>query len=136
MKPLNVPTIPVDVAVERVKLFRARMIKAAAVEETAIPRAILIPIEDLQAIVRKFTSVDDNGQSHSSIQGVRAYFSITESDKDLPDPVTALIVPVSLQGNDIITTPRGTAGEDDTEIYDFTKPCPDQCDPESPLYVP
>ncbi|MCY1532346.1 hypothetical protein D9M68_676170 [compost metagenome] len=135
MKPLNVPTIPVDVAVERVTLFRERMTKSADVPQNAIPRAVLIPIDDLLAIVSKYTTTDDEGKIVSTIQGVRAYFSIAPAEKDLPDPITALIVPVNLQGNDIIHS-KGYTGGDDSDIYDFTKPCPDQCDPESPLYVP
>lgn len=136
MKPINVPTIPVDVAVERVTLFRERMTKAADVPQNAIPRAILIPISDLLAIVSKYTTTDSDGKVISKIEGVRAYFAITPSDKDLPDPVTALVVPVDQEGNDIINLPGSNDIFDDTEIYDFTKPCPDQCDPESPLYVP
>lgn len=137
MKPLNVPTIPLNAAIARVTRFRERMTKSAAVPQSDIPRAILIPVDDLLAIVSKYTVVGDDGNAVIAIKGVRAYFDIKFTDKDLDDPVTALIVPVDLQGNDIITTPVGNLGEsDDTEIYDFTKPCPSECDPESPLFVP
>lgn len=138
MKPINVPTIPLDEAIARVTRFRERMTESAAVPEHNIPRAVLIPIDDLLAIVSKYTTLDDEGNAVTTLQGVRAYFDIKLTDEDLPDPVTALVVPVDLKGNDIITAPVsiGLGEGDDTEIYDFTKPCPSECDPESPLFVP
>ncbi len=138
MKPINVPTIPVEDAIARVTLFREKMVKSSAIPESNIPRAILIPIEDLLAIVQKYATVDAEGNVSSSIIGVRTYFAIKATDQDLPDEVTSLVVPVDLEGKDIITTKTGVGlGEgEDTGIYDFTKPCPDQCDPESPLYIP
>jgi hypothetical protein len=134
MKPINVPTIPLNDAIARVTLFRDKFI--GEIPDAKIPRAILIPIADLMAIVDKYTIIDDDGNAKSTIEGVRAYFAVKVTDRDLPDDITALIVPVDLKGNDIITTTTDNLQEgDDTEIYDFTKPCPDQCDPESPLYI-
>ncbi|MDQ7949030.1 MAG: hypothetical protein REI93_09305 [Pedobacter sp.] len=105
--------------------------------EANIPRAVLIPINDLLAIVEKYSVVDDDGNIRNSLSGVRAYFAVKVTDTDLPDDITALIVPVDLKGNDICTNKVGVKDDgDDSEIYDFTKPCPDQCDPESPLYIP
>ncbi len=137
MKPINVPTIPLDDAITRVTLFREKMLKSAAVPEESIPRAILIPIDDLLAIIQKYATVDDEGNVKSSLIGVRTYFAIKPTDHDLPDEVTALVVAVDKQGNDLINTTSGLGAEDEgTEIYDFTRPCPDVCDPESPLFVP
>ncbi len=133
MKSINVPTIPLNDAVLRVTLFREQFTEQ--VPATNIPRAILIPIADLMAIVDKYTEIDDAGNPKSLIKGVRAYFAVKPTDKDLPDDITGLIVPVDLEGNDIISTP-GLLQGDETEIYDFTKPCPDECDVKSPLYVP
>lgn len=135
MNPINTPTIPVKEAVARVTRFRDQLINQ--VPEANIPRAVLIPINDLLAIVEKYSVVDDDGNIRNSLSGVRAYFAVKETDTDLPDDITALIVPVDLKGNDIVSTKVGLPGDDDddSEIYDFTKPCPDQCDPESPLYI-
>lgn len=136
MKPINVPTIPLNDAIARVTLFREKMIKSSAIPESNIPRAVLIPIDDLLSIIQKYTTVDDEGNVRSNLTGVRTYFAIKPTDRDLPDEVTALVVAVDLQGNDIINTKVGLGDEGDgTEIYDFTKPCPDVCDPESPLFV-
>lgn len=136
MKAINTPTIPLTEAIARVTRFREQLIDQ--VPEANIPRAVLIPIDDLLAIVEKYSVVDDDGNIRNSLQGVRAYFAVKVTDKDLPDDITALIVPVDLKGNDICTNPVGGVKNpgDDSEIYDFTKPCPDVCDPESPLYIP
>ena len=138
MKPINVPTIPLEDAIVRVTLFREKMVKSAAIPESNIPRAILIPIDDLLAIVQKYTTVDDEGNVKITLKGVRTYFAIKATDQNLTDEVTALVVAVDLQGNDIINTTVGVGlGEEGgSEIYDFTTPCPTECDPESPLFVP
>jgi hypothetical protein len=138
MKPINTPTIPVNMAKARVKRFREQLIDQ--VPESNIPRAILIPIDDLMAIVEKYTVVDDDGNITNSLSGVRAYFAVKVSDMDLDDDVTALIVAVDKEGKDLINTKKGLGNpgddDDDSEIYDFTRPCPDICDVGSPLYIP
>lgn len=136
MKPINTPTIPVKMAKARVKRFREQF--KADVPESNIPRAILIPINDVLAIMEKYTVVDAEGQSHISLSGLRAYFAVKLADQELDDDVTALIVAVDKHGKDIINTTEDElgGGDDGSEIYDFTKPCPDVCDPESPLFVP
>lgn len=138
MKPINVPTIPLEEAVARVTRFREKMIQSAAIPESNIPRAVLIPIDDLLAIIMKYSTVDQEGNVKSTLQGVRTYFAIKKEDEDLPDEVTALVVAVDLMGNDLINTTGsiGLGDDEGSEIYDFTVPCPTQCDPESPLYVP
>ncbi len=137
MKPINVPTIPLEEAVARVTRFREKMIQSAAIPESNIPRAVLIPIDDLLAIIMKYSTVDQEGNVKSTLQGVRTYFAIKKEDEDLPDEVTALVVAVDLEGNDLINTTVGLGDDGEgTEIYDFTRPCPDICDPESPLFIP
>lgn len=134
MKKINVPTIPLPEAKARVTRFREQMINAKVFNE-AIPRAILIPIDDLMAIVEKYSKIDQNGDITSELKGIRAYFAVKETDKELPNDVTALIVAVDKQGNDIIPTSDAITEEEGSEIYDFTQPCPSECDPSSPLYV-
>lgn len=133
---INVPTVPLQEAIDRVTRFRDQLINQ--VPEANIPRAVFIPIADLMAIIDKFQDLDEHGNIRNSLTGVRAYFAVKESDQDLPDDVTALIVPVDLKGGDIVTQTDGVGEdeEDDSDIYDFTQPCPSQCDTTSPLYVP
>lgn len=132
---LTVPTVPLQEAIDRVTRFRNQLIDK--VPEANIPRAVFIPIADLMAIINKFQALDEHGNIRNSLTGVRAYFAVKESDQDLPDDITALIVPVDLAGSDIVAHTTGVEGgdEDDSDIYDFTKPCPDSCDFQSPLYV-
>ncbi|MFN0293281.1 hypothetical protein [Pedobacter helvus] len=131
---ITVPTVPLQEAIDRVTRFRDQLINQ--VPEANIPRAVFIPIADLMAIIEKFQDLDEHGNIRNSLTGVRAYFAVKESDQDLPDDVTALIVPVDLAGADIVAHTNGLGEEEDSDIYDFTKPCPDSCDEESPLYVP
>ena len=135
MKPINVPTIPLKAAKSRVRRFREQMLDAKVPDEN-VPRAILIPIADLLAIIEKYSTVDENGDVVNSLKGVRAYFAVKVTDKALPDDVTALIVAVDKNGKDIIPThENGLGDEESSEIYDFTTPCPSECDPTSPLFV-
>ncbi|MGE6219912.1 hypothetical protein [Nubsella zeaxanthinifaciens] len=132
---INVPTIPVDEAVDRVTRFRNQLV--LQVPESNIPRAVFIPISDLLAIINSYNVIGADGADINQLSGVRAYFAVKETDTDLPDDVTAVIVPVDKAGKDIIyQNNRGNGEGDDTEIYDFTKPCPTECDKTSPLYVP
>lgn len=129
---IDTPTIPLPEAQARIERYRAQM--SAYVPQENMPRAILIPIDDLLAIVKQYETVDGEGNITNTLRGVRAYFAVKATDQALPDDITALIVPVDLQGNDIIVNPGKASGTDDTEIYDFTKPCPTECDTTSPLY--
>lgn len=136
MNSTNVPTIPLKAAKARVERFRRQMIDAEVADEK-IPRAILIPIDDLLAIIKKYSTVDEGGNIINELQGVRAYFAVKATDKELLDDVTGLIVAVDKNGRDIIPVGEDGLGDPkDSEIYDFTKPCPDSCDPTSPLFVP
>lgn len=134
MKPIKVPTVKLPEAQIRVERFRKQL--KGSMPESNIPRAILIPIADLMAIVDKYQTVDQNGDITNTLQGVRAYFAVKLTDLAKPDDVTALVVAVDKDGNDIISDPTNLQDNDGSEIYDFTKPCPDQCDINSPLYVP
>jgi hypothetical protein len=134
MKPVNVPTIPLKAAKARVARFREQF--KAVVAEPSTPRAILIPINDLMAIIEKYSAIDEDGNVTNSLSGVRAYFAVKLTDESKPDDVTALVVAVDKDGKDIIPVGDGLEDGPDSEIYDFTKPCPDVCDPTSPLFIP
>lgn len=87
-------------------------------------RAFYIPMEDIRNLAL----------FHNAI-AVRAYLCLTAEN----DPSTAkvVLVPIDEKGNDILTIPpeqqSGDAVED-SAIYDFTQPCPQTCDFNSPLY--
>lgn len=74
-------------------------------------RSFLIPNIDVTQIL----DVDKNAD-------IRAYVGI--NDKGEP---TLMLVRVDEGGNDMIDEENGDP------IYDFTRPCPSDCDPKSPL---
>jgi hypothetical protein len=62
---------------------------------------------------------------------VRAYLAMT-----VPGDISTLkivLVPVDASGNDILSVPTAD-GAAQSSIYDFTSPCPQICDINSPLF--
>jgi hypothetical protein len=72
-----------------------------------------------------------NLSNFTKCPSVRAYLSMV-----IPNDVSTLkiiLVPVNAAGNDILSVP-GPAGTDQSSIFDFTSPCPQTCDINSPLF--
>jgi hypothetical protein len=83
-------------------------------------RAFNIPMEDIQELAR-FTKCPS----------VRAYLSMTT-----PNDISTLkvvLVPVDINNNDVLSVP-GPSSIDESSIFDFTSPCPQTCDINSPLF--
>ena len=62
---------------------------------------------------------------------VRAYLSMT-----IPGDISSLkviLVPVDADNKDILSVPSPD-GTDHSSIYDFSSPCPQNCDVDSPLF--
>jgi len=93
-------------------------------KDQEVLRGFTIPIEDILELANV----------HAQCSGVRAYLAIA----DLNDPQTAkiLLVPIDEKGHDIPTEKFTTIVPPPSHIYDFTLPCPAQCDVTSPLFVP
>ncbi len=94
-------------------------------------RAFEIPLDDLvnaAALTQKYGGV-----------GVRAYIGLNaEGD---PNSAKLAIVPIDVKGNDILKVPmqegqKAVADEEESTIFDFTNPCPQACDLNSPLFGP
>jgi hypothetical protein len=92
-------------------------------------RAFEIPLDDitnLAALTERFGGA-----------GVRAYIGLNvEGD---PTSAKLAIVPIDANGNDVLKVPEGfgqAAMVEDSTIFDFTNPCPQACDLNSPLYGP
>jgi hypothetical protein len=63
---------------------------------------------------------------------VRAYLAM-----EVPGDVSTLkvvLVPVDAKGNDILEIPAQEGLVEQSTIYDFTSPCPQLCDINSPLF--
>jgi hypothetical protein len=135
--------IPVDAAIAKTTNWRNFMAKSfPEADANDIPKAVYISRGDIQDLA-SYCENDD------SILGVRAYFTLEHPlEEDTSNQVKFIMVlvkdtPKHPNGEDLLYIPQGAdmlalspdGGElDDSNIYDFTKPCPDCCDPTSPLY--
>lgn len=99
-------------------------------------RGFKIPIEDLQRLV-------DIASKDNKIDAVRAYLAIGRplQNGEIPgmEDLHILLVPVAANGGtgtDILEVNAVVDGKSVMvpSIYDFTTPCPAQCDFSSPLY--
>ncbi len=115
-------TIPLNEAVERVTHFRNRMLGYMPAPD--VPRAVLIPVEALQEIMTRYGN---------DMNGIRTYFSIEGGPEQTA--VTVVVVAVDQQGKDIIAQSKSEGEDDDSDIYNFTGPCPSECDTTSPLFI-
>ena len=91
---------------------RAKSWRAASIEGNNF-KGSLISKEDLQGLV---SEIGENG--------IRAYNGINAEGV-----YKLMIVAVDANGNDLVNEKNGHY------IYDFTQPCPDTCDINSPLYT-
>ena len=90
------------------------------------PRAFLIPMEDITQLAQ-----------FQNCPNVRAYLTM-----DVPGDVSTIkviLVPVNEQNQDVLSisvpgAPDDAAVTDQSTIYDFSSPCPQACDIDSPLF--
>ncbi|MGZ3753653.1 MAG: hypothetical protein ACXVAY_01770 [Mucilaginibacter sp.] len=136
--------IPVDLAIAKTAYWRQFIADACpTVAEENLPKGVYISKNDITAMAN-YCNADD------SILGVRAYFTLESDHRLVPDSSNVKFVmvlvknsPAHFNGQDLMYIPAGAGmkelspdggGMDDSNVYDFTQPCPDNCDPTSPLY--
>lgn len=93
-------------------------------------KAFNIPLIDLQEVM-----------AEEGVASIRAYIGVAKFENHDTKPPEIiyqeklLIVGVDKNGKDMIKTvdPSGLGDENEDDIYDFVDPCPDMCDPDSPL---
>jgi len=129
--------IPVDTAIKRTTNWRNFMKdKTAASDVRKIPKAVYISKTDIIDMAKQCEADD-------SIAGVRAYFTLNnEFSETIKNEVKFVMVLVRINdtkpfGDDVLYAPgngNGAPGGEPSNVYDFTRPCPDCCDPDSPLY--
>jgi hypothetical protein len=136
--------IPVDVAIAKTTNWRNFMGRNfPAADPKVLPKAVYISRNDIQDLAN-YCEADD------SILGVRAYFTLENAYKEgEANEVKFIMVlvkdsPGFFNGEDLLYIPAGPGMKalspdgaifDDSNVYDFTKPCPDCCDPDSPLFA-
>ncbi|MFD0751620.1 hypothetical protein ACFQZS_15825 [Mucilaginibacter calamicampi] len=130
--------IPVETAIERTTHWRNFMKeKTAASDVRKIPKAVYISKTDIIDMAKQC-------EADESIAGVRAYFTLNnEFSETIKNEVKFVMVLVRVSeskafGDDVLYASsdngNGAPGGEPSNVYDFTKPCPDVCDPDSPLY--
>ena len=113
-------TIPLKIAIKWTECWRK--VQGTFNKHHEI-RAFLIPMDDLKAIMKE-----------PGVANVRAYLGVDEADPEKPIE-KLLLVGVRKDGTDIIYRKpvHGDGDVIDDGIFDFTEPCPPECDSTSPL---
>lgn len=136
-------SVPIAVAELRTENWRIAVEKLGEEQglskaaKPLLPHAVFIPLDDILALAQKYEL-----QHGKKIAGARAYFALLEPD--FKSGIRLLLVPVVEEKESFVSTYRdlivettihdGTSKSTETSVYDFTKPCPDFCDGDSPLY--
>jgi hypothetical protein len=88
-------------------------------------KAFNIPMSDIQ-----------NLADFTQCPNVRAYLAM-DNPKDV-STLKIILVPVDAKNNDVLSIPVDSADSvgstEQSSIYDFTTPCPQACDNDSPLF--
>jgi len=119
MIPGSEDTIPEDEAIAITTNWRNYITKYDPSPDYV--RAFNIPMEDITELSEFY-----------KCPSVRAYLAMA-----VPGDVTTLkiiLVPVDAAGCDILSIPDAALTDDQSTIYDFTSPCPQVCDIDSPLF--
>lgn len=135
--------IPVNAAIAKTtnwRNFMQRNFPDADVK--TLPKAVYISKSDIEDLA-KYCAADD------SIVGVRAYFTLENAfEEGESNEVKFIMVLVKdtegyPNGEDLLYIPQGAGMQqlspddgalDDSNVYDFTKPCPEYCDATSQLF--
>ena len=135
---LSVPPIPVDKAIKEAANWRAYCRKllhggnSKGAGDLPVIKAFFVPIADLQEVLD--LAKNDSGKN---VAGMRIYFRL-ENEEDNLSNLQAMVVPVIYEADplylkDWIQLRQPEADDDPSLVFDFTKPCPTECDSLSPL---
>ncbi|SDL85591.1 hypothetical protein SAMN05421813_10326 [Daejeonella rubra] len=132
--------IPVDMAINRTKNWRDFVTNVLQIKDARkLPKGVYISktdIEDLAAYCK----------ADPTIAGVRTYFTLENGQEEvIKNEIKFIMVLVRESethpfGEDLLYVPdslknmSNTDTIDDSNVFDFTRPCPDCCDPTSPLF--
>jgi hypothetical protein len=144
--PLINPTkviIPVNVAIAKTTNWRNFMSRSfPEADVKALPKAVYISRSDIIDLAKEC-------EADESMLGVRAYFTLKNAfEEGTENEVKFIMVlvkdtPGYFNGQDILyiqvsesdkASLLGGDEPDDSNVYDFTRPCPDCCDIDSPLF--
>ena len=133
------PPIPLDEAIQQAANWRNYCGKLVGGqrgnkdESLPVMKAFYVPLSDLLDVVE--LAKNDSGKF---VVGMRLYFRLENEEDDLND-LKAMVVPVVLDDTGQLKDWTHRMQEKDVRatdyslVFDFTKPCPTECDNESPL---
>ncbi len=129
--------IPVATAIERTTNWRNFVTKVSpSASARKLPKAVYISKDDIEKLSRLMHQNQD-------LVGVRAYFTIDiPAEEEVVNDVSFVMVPVrkvdgKAFGEDVLYkegSGKDITDPDDSEVYDYTMPCPNACDEDSPLF--
>lgn len=107
-------------------------------------RGFRVPLDDLTQILEVIQKYNGSSEHEDKINSIRVYLAKDSADEKIMDDIHILLVPVvggqpipgpglTKYGKDMLETDAGSKGSVST-IYNFSTPCPRQCDISSPLY--
>lgn len=135
-------TISLTTARKRIQqlLNFAALVPAFAKRPNSVPRAILIPTNDILDILEKF-GYQTTSPSTPGLLGMRLYFGLKDisnnpivQDFELSGMLVPVIPDHNPAGTDQLGLTAEEAGSTQTNIYDYTQPCPKFCDKSSQMY--
>jgi len=92
-------------------------------------KAYLIPLDDLQGAIDEIKNQGGDPMARAYL----AYGSLDGKDEDKLVIVGTTQIPPTKPGDDIIYRDMLPSRNPTSSIWDFTEPCPTQCDDTSPL---
>lgn len=120
--------VPLAEAEKDIKSYKKMMTDKLKVHQKNVLKAFTIDAQELMDIL-------GISGSTPAFPQIRVYLG--KSNGDEAYDMKLFMTPVNSQGKDVILTGNSegkTLTESDPYVYDFIAPCPNSCDPDSPLY--
>lgn len=152
----KIPTVPVEEAIKLTTNWRSfyadiyndttKNLKKIDPDGKDVFRGFRIPLEDMEELLS--VAKEFNATNQEKINSIRAYLVKDTEDVTKLSDIHIILVPVIdekngeffksgmpvLHGRDLLEIKNTESEVSESVIYDFTTPCPTQCDPESELY--
>lgn len=152
------PTLPVEQARKLTANWRNYYVKiyndGDAIPDldpdgTEVFRGFRIPLDDLRQILETVDKFNDDPENEVKINSIRTYIAKDSDEVTRRDDIHLLLVPVvggeeilpplhngnfPKFGRDLLETRDKQNGQLSSQIFNFTTPCPTECDTDSKLY--
>lgn len=99
-------------------------------------RGFWVSFKDLIELQEMMKKINIDEQSEKSQAGIRIYLANKNHHpgKTKSEDMHVLIVPVDAEGKDVLALPATSNTPPSSTILDFSSPCPENCDKNSPLF--